>query len=434
MVEGRKSGYLAWPVSIFGPAPGQREINLACWGLFAGLLITNFCFPLWVQFRTGSGPLHLLPADFIYFYSIGHIANSYPLTRLYDYKLQLATFNSLYEVHDGAYGPSPYPPFVALFFGLFARMSFLWAFFLWAFVSLFLYMAGIALVLKGAFPGAKLKGSLIFCFALAFCPFLHNTLANGQIATVAVFAVGLAISLECRSKPLLSGLALSILAYKPTLLLLILPMLLLTRRYRQLSGFVLGLGLLVLVSTLFGGVEIWPAYASFLIFFGKQAGINGQSVLLLRQYVDLKTFLQAVSSGKSTTEWISFVLLAIAVAITLGVLLWKSGRKGRVVQYLAWATTLTWTLLLNVYVPVYDSILISIAAVLTLAALNELGWSEASTWCSLLFVVIGAASWGLDVIAFKSGIQFLSILLAGLGIAQLFFLYRVQSEKSESLA
>jgi hypothetical protein len=379
-LEYGKKAFLRWPGRLLGPAPGLKEMNLACWGLFAALLVTRFCYPLWIQFKTGVGSFHLLPADFIYFYGIGRIANEYPLTRLYDYGLQLKTFNEIYPLHDGAYGPSPYPPFVALFFSLFARVPFLPAFFLWACVSMALYIAGIAAAVKDVFPGERLKVSLIFCFALAFSPFLYGTLANGQIGTLAVCSVGLAIALERNSKPFSSGLALSVLAYKPTLLLLLIPMLFLTRRFRALSGC----------------IRLW-------------------------KYVDFSSFFQTVCGGRSRAELMLSVPVTSVIAAGLAVLLWKSARSGRPAQSLAWAATLTWTLLLNVYVPVYDSVLAPIAVVLTLGALRELEWRAPMGWVVFLSVVICAASWETDAIAKSHGIQLLSIMLVVLGLGSSIF-------------
>jgi hypothetical protein len=424
-LEYGKKAFLRWPGRLLGPAPGLKEMNLACWGLFAALLVTRFCYPLWIQFKTGVGSFHLLPADFIYFYGIGRIANEYPLTRLYDYGLQLKTFNEIYPLHDGAYGPSPYPPFVALFFSLFARVPFLPAFFLWACVSMALYIAGIAAAVKDVFPGERLKVSLIFCFALAFSPFLYGTLANGQIGTLAVCSVGLAIALERNSKPFSSGLALSVLAYKPTLLLLLIPMLFLTRRFRTLSGFITGAALLTVAATACAGIQIWPAYADFLSYFGRVAGFDGQSVLRLWKYVDFSSFFQTVCGGRSRAELMLSVPVTSVIAAGLAVLLWKSARSGRPAQSLAWAATLTWTLLLNVYVPVYDSVLAPIAVVLTLGALRELEWRAPMGWVVFLSVVICAASWETDAIAKSHGIQLLSIMLVVLGLGQLYLLRRV---------
>ena len=61
-------------------------------------------------------------------------------------------------------------------------------------------------------------------------------------------------------------------------------------------------------------------------------------------------------------------------------LLYKSAVGEGSEQYLAWAVTLTWTLLLNVYVPTYDSVLVTIAVILTLGALRDMAWSTASGW------------------------------------------------------
>jgi hypothetical protein len=421
--EGGRKVCFRWPSRVLGPAPGLKEMNLASWGLFAGLLVTRFCFPLWVQFRTGVGTLHLRPADFIYFYGIGRIANRYPLTRLYDYSLQLKTFNQIFPLHEGAYGPSPYPPFVALFFSLFARLPFVPAFFLWAGVSLALYMAGIAAAVKGIFPGEGLKASLLFCFALAFSPFLYSTLTNGQIGTVAVFSLGLAILQERRCRPFASGMALSILAYKPTLLLLLIPMLLLTRRFRTLYGFMTGVALLILAVTACAGLQIWPAYAHFLGFFGRVAGLGGQPVLWLWKYVDFSSFFQTLC-GRSKTELALLIAVTSAIAAWLAVWLWKSVGSGRPAQSLAWAATLTWTLLLNVYVPVYDSVLAVMAVVLTLGALHELGWRVAAGWTAFLSVLVCAASWQTDAIGESYGIQLLTIFFAVLGLGQLYLLRR----------
>ena len=430
-VKRRASDLFRWPVRILGPAPGLMEMNLACWGVFAGLFVLRFLAPLLLQLKTGgAASVHYPAVDFVYFYGIGHIANQYPLTSLYDFNLQLKTFHALAPLTGVDYGPSPYPPFVALIFSVFARVSFMHAFLLWAGISLSLYLAGIASAAKDSFHGEWLKVSLTFCFAVAFCPFLLNTFANGQIATVAVFSVGFAISQEKRARPFSSGLVLSILVYKPTLLLLLVPMLLLTRRYRAFWGLIAGAVLLVLASTAIAGIQIWAVYAHFLRFFGQRSGLGGSSLLFLRQYVELRSFLPAICGGRSTFELAILILSTATIAAVLALLLWKSVKGGRATQSLAWAATLTWTLLLNVYVPVYDSILVSVAAVLTLGALMDLKWSAATGWTIFLLVLMGTSSWELNSIGVSHGIQFLTIPLAILGLGQLYFLHRAIRQES----
>jgi hypothetical protein len=420
----RKSIKFEWPNRLLGPAPGLKELNLGCWGALAAFLIIQLGVPLWVQFRTGVHSLHILPADFIYFYGIGRIANEFPLARLYDYSLQLQVFNQVFALHDGAYGPSPYPPFVALFFGPFARLPFNAAFAAWAGISLLLYVSGVCAALREFFPTEPLKVSLFVCFSLGFYPFLVGTLANGQLASVAVFAISAAFVLDRRGWPIASGLALSLLLYKPTLLLLLLPMMLLTRRFRALCGFISGGAILTLVATAFGGLEVWPAYARFLGLFGRVASLSDRSGLPLWKFVDLGSCIQAVSGGRSAIAMVVLLLAMMIVLLALAVLCFKSVSAGGTAQSLAWAAVLTWTLLINVYVPIYDSVFVVIAAALTLGALKELAWVEETGWMVLLSVLVVLTSWITSDVAMKHGIQPLSIALAVFGIAQLLLLRR----------
>ena len=423
LVGGGLKPSIHWPDRILGPRPGLKEVNLACWALFVAFLIVPVSIVFWLHSQTGSGSIRNLHFDFVYFYGIGQIAHQYPAVRVYDFVLQQKTFNQIYPLHT--YGPSPYPPFVALFFSLFARTSFETAYLLWAVVSLALYTVGIAATANEVFPGDRLKTSLTFCFALAFYPFSFETLLNGQLAAVAVCAVGLAISQERRSRPFRSGLALSMLAYKPTLLLLILPMLLLTRRFKSLFGFMTGAVVLMLVATAWAGVHIWPAYWRFLRGFGHVAGLGGQSALRLWQFVDFRSLSYAVPGGRSMVALAVLICLGAAIGTWLVVLLYRSATGEKPEQYLAWAVTLTWTLLLNVYVPIYDSVLVTIAVLLTLGALRDTPWSRASGWTIALSILILLSSRVTESIAQRHGIQLLSILIAVLGFGQLCLLHRL---------
>jgi hypothetical protein len=267
--------------------------------------------------------------------------------------------------------------------------------------------------------------SLIFCFSLAFYPFVIGTLANGQLAAVAVCAVGVVIFQERHARPFWSGLALSVLVYKPTLLVLILPMLLLTRRFRVLLGFVAGAALLVLAATVLAGGWIWPAYLHFLRDFGRTAGVGGPSALQLWKYVDFSSFSKAIFAGRLGAGMWIVAGVAGAIAIGLGVFLWKSPGGGKPGQSMAWAATLTWTLLLNVYVPVYDTVLVTIAVILTLGAMRDLEWKAAEGWTVSLALLIFALSWVTVAVAKDHGVQLLTVGLTAFGLGQLYLLHRV---------
>jgi hypothetical protein len=253
---------------------------------------------------------------------------------------------------------------------------------------------------------------------------VFHTLLNGQVSTVAMCAVGLAIYQEERGNLFRSGLALALLAYKPTLLVFILPMLLLTRRLRAFLGFGAGAALLIAAGTAFRGWATWPAYVRTLRYYAKVQELHGGSGLQLPMYVDLSSISHVIRGGRTPAGLTLIAIASVLIAAALAYLLWKSADAGRPAKWLAWAATLTWTLLLNVYVPIYDSVLVILAIVLTLGALRDLGRRAAAEWTAVLAVAIFVASWMTERLAKTHGIPLLSIMLAILGIAELVFLYQ----------
>jgi hypothetical protein len=362
----------------------------------------------------------LLPVDFIYFYGIGQILNQHPAIQLYDYGLQLKTFNDIFPLsaNHQVWGRSPYPPFVAKFFSIFAHLSFEEAFFAWMGTSFLLYIAGITAAVKAALPNDRLRGSLVFCFSIASPLFLYFNLVVGQLATVAVFAIAIAIFLERRSMPVLGGLALALVTYKPTLLLLLVPMMLVTRRFRMLLGFCTGSAALIAASTIFAGPRIWPVYFHFLETFAGTAGIHGQSSVKRWEYVDFNAVSYAIPGARSSLGLAILIGLLAGIATWLIVLWRKSAGANSTTQNLVWASTLTWTLLINVYVPVYDTLLVAVAVTLTIGALVHLGSIRAAGWAAILAITLSAVSFKAESIAQDHGIQPLTILLLILGLLQ----------------
>lgn len=418
-----------WPSKLVGPPPGLKEVNLICWCLFVACVIAPSLIVLIIQLKTGALFYRQNSVDFIYLYGTGRIANENPAVKVYDYDLQLKTFNAILPLREGFYGLSPYPPFVSQFFRLFALLTFEQAYFLWMGISLSLYILSIVATLKEFLPEERLKRSLILCFALAAYPFLMNTLANGQLSTVAVASVCLAVSQEKRKNPFRSGLALAMLAYKPTLLLL-LPMLLLTRRFKAFWGFVTGACLLIAVATGLAGIQIWSVYARFLVTFGHASGLNGHSSLRLWKYVDFNSLSYAIPGGRSAPALAILGCFIVVVAAWLATLWWKSASGGGPEQNLAWAVTLSWTMLLNVYYPIYDSILLTVGIILTLSALRELEWDYARDWIVLLAVLTFAISWVTEAVARQHGIQPLTLAVLTIGLVQTLILQRAIRRRS----
>jgi Glycosyltransferase family 87 len=419
-----RKGFSFWPTRILGPPPGTVAVNVFCWAVYVIFLLIPLCVYVGIQTKHGAMSVAKLHSDFVYFYGDGKIAREYPSARIYDYDLQLQVFNAIYPAQGGVYGPSPYPPYVPLFFEPFAQLSFQSAYVVWLVISFAIYIIGIIAAGKAVYPGERAKVSLVLCLSLAFFPFLLGDLLNGQLASIGVCAVGLAIYLLEQGSPICSGLALALLAYKPTLVLLLIPMLLLTGRFRILIGFLTGVASMTLVTTACFGFRVWPAYAQMLRYFSRASGVTHQSHLQLWKYLDLKSCFAAVHAGRSSLGFSILIATIFPSAILLAVLLWRSRGCDRSAHWLAWAATLTWTLLINVYVPIYDSVLVVIAIVLTLGALRDLGQHVAEELVTVLGVVLLFVSWKTESFAKAHGIQLLTIGLLILGAAQLVFLNR----------
>ena len=427
MEETRRRRFGIWPSALLGPPPGLRELNVLCWALF----VTFFLFPLTVvlveQHATGKKFSNFLPVDFIYYYGDGRLVNEYPPEGLYNHDLQMKVFNEIYPLNGGeTYSVSPYPPLVGQIFGLYARLPIAQAYFLWLVTSLGLYLAGIVAGLQASFPADPIKRSIVLFFAIMFPPFLYNTLAVGQLSSVAVFSAGLALYFESRSKRFSSGLALSILSYKPILLVLILPMLLLTRRSKTLYGYLSGTAVLISIATLISGIRIWVAYAGLIGVWFHDAGVHGKAVYKHWLLIDLNSFFYGVPAIRSGAGLLVLGLGMAAIAGWGAVLFWKSVRLGPAEQRLVWAVTLTWTLLLNLYVPIYDSVLVVLALMLTLGVLAELELPAITA----MVVVLGLCIVGVSIIsttfANRHHVQLITILLSLLGTLEVALLWHVQ--------
>jgi len=406
-----------WLERHLGPPITLKEANLLCWGLFLALLLPAGYSAMRMQVQSGHP---VLDTDFVNFYAMGRILNDYPAGELYDAGLQERIRSEIHPLRSGRYAPVPYPPFVGMLFQPLARMPYTRAYLLWLAISLALYTAGMAMVSARVFPGERLRQSLILCLALCFFPFTIETLVNGQLSTVGFAAVAAAFLLEDSERPFASGLALSLCAYKPTLLLLLIPMLLVSRRFRVVAGVFTGAAALSLGATAAAGTGVWAGYFGLLWSFGRaSAGVGEGSMLNLSKYLDLVSFTALLPGGRSWPAVAIAVGCALWAAIALARAWWWAAGAGRHGMRLVWSATLTWTLLLNVYVPIYDSILVALSATIAAGVWKDAGEQRSRRVLNLLWPAIFAGGWVTVPLAKAWHIQILTVLLAALGVFQL---------------
>src|SRR5262249_45081596 len=158
-------------------------------------------------------------------------------------------------------------------------------------------------------------------------------------------------------------------------------------------------------------------YIRILLNFG-QAAVHGHTYSELRNYMDLSAFSSLLPGGRSGVATailgiVSFTLLARLIHAWF-----KSFGGDRKVNTLVWAATITWTLVLNVYVPIYDSIL-AIPGVIATAAILESSGANISRGFTVLWAGIYVCSWISTNVAGSIGLQILTILYGALGTLQL---------------
>ncbi len=406
-------------VRFLGPALNLKEMNLICWGLFVAFLVLPVCVVVVRQAKTGQLAQTFVEVDFVYFYGMGRIFNEYPADEVYDYELQKRAFTEVHPLKAGIYNPVPYAPFIGVLFRPLAHLSYFRAFLLWSAVSFSLYIAGVAFLTARFFPHDPLRRSLIFCFALCFYPFIGWTMTTGHLSTIGFFSLAWAFREDDLEHPFRSGLALSIALYKPTLVVLLLPMLVVTKRFRTLFGVAAGGSILALFSTVAEGVRVWPGYINALLSYGRgSAGVDAHPFKQAWKYVDLSSFASLIPGGRTWQGQMVLLGCACWAAFSLAQIWWRSAGSRRPASTLVWATTLTWTLILNVYVPIYDSILIVLSAVATAGVLKDVS-ERYYKWFTVLWVLILGSSWITVRVADATGIQIVTLLFAVLGVLQL---------------
>jgi hypothetical protein len=380
----------------------RRDLTFIAWVIFS-FIVT---IALYQSLRQSEQQ-----RDFVYFYSIGHLLNHYSPSRLYDIVLQenLARAMLPKPLTGGYLGAFVYPPYVAMLFQPFAMLPYWTAFCLWMVINLSLYLTGLCLLIRRFCDGDVLQRSLFLLFGLSFWPFINWILLGGQLSAIGFVAMVFAIYWEDRKCHFWSGLALSICTYKPTLLLLLLPMLLIIRRPKTLAGFGVGAFTLVAVATLAAGPRIWVSYVV------ASAHKTTEIAHIVPVMLDLTAFAVSVPHASLLTRALFACAAGIVGACLVGIW-WKARRYAQHgPATLIWATTITWTLLLNVYVPVYDSVLVIVSIIATAGILIRFAPRLFVSVCLVLLVSSYVSTW----LSSQTGWQLLTPVLAAIGILQM---------------
>ncbi len=434
---------LAWTTHVWSGIErwlDRDRIRFVCWGLLGVtvvLMVVSFATSDENhQTRFGKN----LGEDFAGFYYAGKILNGPTPERLYDPATQDEAYYEILptlrpqENLPGKNLPYVHPPIVAFVFRPLAQLPYPAAYAVWLVISASLYVSGLAVtwrLVPSIPPGDR---AIAFLLALVFEPFLMECWLGGQLSAAAFLCMSLAFYLQQSGKPFLSGLALGLLLYKPTLVFLLLCMLLVARQWWTLLGVsVTGLTL-GLVSLLAVGPSLCFTYIDALRGFTGTATGPGLDLKNFK-FIDLNFFFRNLFGGPTTLGKVLVPLIAVVPLVLLFKSWWNMDRGPESRRRLVWAGTVTWTMVINVYMGVYDMILVVPALLWTADVFYgpESRVVEFFSPFKLLVFLVAVLCWITQPIAKLTGIQMITPVLFALAAFQLHLSRKVTTSNSVSL-
>jgi arabinofuranan 3-O-arabinosyltransferase len=348
---------MAAPVSAPTIAAEHSEIPSSLLNVCFVLFVINVSFfpsaffaHWWILDDKGLG----IPIDFVNVWSAGKLVLDGHPALAYDWdiqkQVQIAVLGQSYEGNFAWHYPPPFL-FVA---ALLAHFPYAVAFIGWAAISLVPYLAVMRAIVGRPFG---------WLLAASFPVVLTNTLV-GQNGFLTASLIGGTLYMM-PTRPVLAGICLGLLSYKPQYGLLF-PLVLIAAS--QWTVFFTGgvvAAAMAFVSWLAFGTETWQAFFHWLPMFSQAFLTEGrapwgkmQSIFALVRYF----------GGTEQLAWVFQWIMNGAVAVLL-VLMWRSSRIGYPLKAAALAAG---CLLVTPYLFLYDMMVLAIA----LAFLVRIGLSE----------------------------------------------------------
>lgn len=318
--------------------------------LNAAMLYASYSAHGWIFDDNGLG----IPTDFVNVWSAGRLVLDGHPALAFDWdiqkQLQVAVLGQSYKGNFAWHYP---PPFLFVAATL-AHFSYASAFLGWAAVSFFPYLATMRAIIGRNF------GLLL---AAAFPVVFTNALV-GQNGFLTASLVGGTLVLMPR-RPVLSGICLGLLSYKPQYGLLFPLVLIAAAQWRVFFAAGVVTVVLAVTSWLAFGTESWQAFFHWVPMFNQAFLVEGrapwgkmQSIFALIRYF----------GGPESLAWTLQLIMSAAVAAVLA-FVWRSRR----VNYSLKAASLAaGTLLVTPYLFLYDLMVLAIA----LAFLVRIGLDE----------------------------------------------------------
>jgi hypothetical protein len=247
--------------------------------------------------------------DFSHFYTLGTIARAGVPWQLYDGRVLTETMWSVVpETRPDAFQPV-YGPQVALAFAPLSALSYTRAVGLWLTISGCLYLAASAMTVRTV-RGSGLPVMTLAVLLLA-SPAFNVLLVSGQTSAVALLAIVVAWRALVKGRPLVAGIALGVLAYKPSLLAGVVAVLTVAGEWRILAGIGATASAQLLVAAAWAGPETMMRYAEAVMGPARTAGM----VVSQPQHLHSLAGFFRLLLGAGVTATIFYAVCALAVVI-----------------------------------------------------------------------------------------------------------------------
>ncbi|MHC4264408.1 MAG: glycosyltransferase family 87 protein [Planctomycetota bacterium] len=368
--------------------------------------------------------------DYAALYIAGKILHEHQPDQLYDMKLQFDLFHALRPyLPDNEALPFSYPPFFALLFWPLAQLPYAFSYLIWLSITASLYLLGLILIFRSMRTIPRWNFLTILLLAFSFEPFIVEVWLGGQTSSFGFLGMALSFYFYKRHKYLLSGLGLGICLYKPTLLIIILPFLLINRQGRVLLGFTLCGFVLTLISIFVFGLDTCMSWFEAASFFVRAS--TGQEILGTYKYLDVTACCRLLFGDLNQTIQILLVIIYVAWFVFFLSFSKKFVINKACSRELVLASIITWTIVLNIYFPMYDSIIVIIALLLTIDACYGHFNNAEKTFnphLKAFLILIYLVPWITQLCAKYTGIQPYTLILISLGIYQLYMLREISRQ------
>jgi arabinofuranan 3-O-arabinosyltransferase len=331
---------LSAPTITSAPAPIPPALFNTCFVLF---VINASFFPAayfshwWIYDANGLG----IPTDFVNVWAAGRLALEGHPAQAWDWDIQRQVELALVKLEFPGYFAWHYPPPFLFVASALARLPYAAAFMTWVSVSLVLYLVAMRAIVGRSFG---------WMLALAIPMVLNNGLVGQNGFLTAALIGGTLYLMPIR--PVLSGICLGLLSYKPQYGLLF-PLVLIAAS--QWTVFFTAAAVAIGVaaaSWLAFGTESWQAFFHWMPMFSQAFLVEGKATWWkIQSLLALVRFLGGSDQLAWTMQWI----LTGSVAVVL-VLLWRS----RVRYSLKAAALATGTVLSTPYLFMYDMMVLAI--------------------------------------------------------------------------